>query len=65
MQVNLELLKNKRHEQNLRLIDVAQHLGMNTANAYWRIEQGLSGISAVKMMRLCALFEIEPGNLWM
>ena len=63
MDLNLKLLRLKRQERKLRLIDVAKYLELETANAYWRIEKGITSLSAVRLMRLCSLFNVEPGEL--
>ena len=60
MALNLELLRQMRKARKLRLIDVAKYLELRTANAYWRIEQGITSLSAVRLMRLCALFQVGP-----
>ena len=60
MKLDLALLRQKRQERKLRLIDVARYLGLETANAYWRIEKGITHLSAVRLMRLCSLLKIEP-----
>ena len=60
MALNLELLRQMRKARKLRLIDVAKYLELRTANAYWRIEQGLTDLSAVRLMKLSSLFGIDP-----
>lgn len=60
MKLDLALLRQKRQEHKLRLIDVAKYLDLETANAYWRIETGITNLSAVRLMRLCSLLNIEP-----
>lgn len=61
--LNLKFLRLKRKERKLRLIDVAKYLELRTANAYWRIEKGLTSLSAVRLMRLCSLFNVKPEEL--
>lgn len=63
MDLNLKFLRLKRKERKLRLIDVAKYLELRTANAYWRIEKGLTSLSAVRLMRLCSLFNVKPEEL--
>ena len=63
MTIDLTLLRQKRHEKDLRLLDLARYLGLETANAYWRIERGMTDLSAVRLMKLCALLDIEPGKI--
>lgn len=63
MKLNLTLLRQKRKERKLRLIDVAKYLDLETANSYWRIEKGLTRLSAVRLMRLCSLLDSEPDKL--
>lgn len=60
MKIDLPLLRQKRREKNLRLLDLARYLGLETANAYWRIERGMTDLSAVRLMKLCTLLDIEP-----
>ena len=62
--LNLKFLRLKRKERKLRLIDVAKYLELRTANAYWRIEKGLTSLSAVRLMRLCSLFNVKPEELF-
>lgn len=60
MMPDFMLLRQKRKENNLKLVDVAKKLGLETANAYWRIERGLTRLSAARMMKLCELLGLEP-----
>lgn len=62
MTIDLALLRQKRREKDLRLVDMAKYLGLETANAYWRIERGMTDLSAVRLMKLCTLLDIEPGE---
>ena len=64
MGLDFELLRQKRMEYRLKLVDVARTLGLETANAYWRIERGLTKLSAARMMKLCALFHLVPAELF-
>lgn len=64
MNLNLAMLRQKRRERDLRLIDVAKSLNLETANAYWRIERGLTGLSAERLMILCELLEVEPSQFF-
>lgn len=62
MTIDLALLRQRRREKDLRLVDMAKYLGLETANAYWRIERGMTALSAVRLMKLCTLLDIEPGE---
>lgn len=63
MTIDLALLRQRRLEKDLRLIDLSRHLGLETANAYWRIERGMTELSAVRLMKLCTLMDIEPEEI--
>ena len=63
MTIDLALLRQRRLEKDLRLIDLARYLGLETANAYWRIERGLTDLSAVRLMKLCTRLDIEPEEI--
>ena len=60
MMIDLAFLRQRRREKDLRLIDMAKYLGLKTANAYWRIERGMTDLSAVRLMKLCTLLDIKP-----
>ena len=60
MTIDLALLRQRRREKDLRLVDMAKYLGLETANAYWRIERGMTDLSAVRLMKLCTLLDIKP-----
>lgn len=60
MTIDLALLRQRRREKDLRLVDMAEYLGLETANAYWRIERGMTDLSAVRLMKLCTLLDIKP-----
>ena len=59
MTIDLALLRQRRREKDLRLVDMAKYLGLETANAYWRIERGMTDLSAVRLMKLCTLLDIK------
>lgn len=57
--VNHKFLKQRREELGLTCNDVAQALGYESRNGYWRIEAGLTKLTAEQLLVLANLYRAD------
>ena len=57
--VNREFFKERRGELALTCADVASALGYESRNGYWRIEAGLTKLTAEQLFILAGLFQTD------
>ncbi len=59
MMIDTQYLRERRCQEGLRLIDMAERLGYASPNGYWRLERGLTKLRVEHLVKLARVFD-EP-----
>jgi len=54
--IDTQYVKERRCQEGLRLIDMAEKLGYESPNGYWRLERGLTKLRVEHLVKLARVF---------
>ncbi len=57
--IDTQYVKERRCQEGLRLKDMAEKLGYESPNGYWRLERGLTKLRVEHLVKLARVFD-EP-----